>query len=437
MRLNTLSFAIALSLMLSSFAATAAETCGVPICDMSKAVSTFMSAPLQEQQKIIAGYSNEASRSTSAPALKNLSEFAATVKQSATKTHLEKSMLSAIAQLASLCSQGLAKYSMLDSRALLVLYSQLTHGNNRYDVLNYWTAKIKEIEDKDQLLELTRFFSGAAAQSTDFEDDDYITQLAKSSEQSAARKLFRLQPIYEGVYSIRISCEDKSKKCPAAEADKMVIIDPLVGDNFEVDVVVSSLRTFIHRFTNISVTGGGTALEGTGRNYATGALSKLHLDFNIVQGSFEGYIDTADERLNISGTIDPQAWLGQMFDNQISRAKRAEIPKELFNGVLRGLYRGKRVGLKINIFQDDMVGATMTIDELPQFKLRFYAGRFYPKTGLLMLAANPQAGGTLKFALTINHKINGVYQVEGIAFSSENAVVSPLVLEGVPVRGAQ
>lgn len=405
------------------------SSCGVPICDMQNTLSEFQRANAGEQYATLRRYTVLANTSDKSAVLTNLGAFAEGARAILAEINADKLLVDAAAQISTITTIGLARYSELNADLLLGFFKRIQNEGNRFEILNAWTLRLKEYEDKPSLLELSRFFAEAGKHCKTLEDDEYIVELAKNSEQAAAKKLQRLQPIYEGVYTVRVTCAGNSR-CAASRADKLVIVDPLVGDFLEADLIVGGLHTFIHKFQNVAVSGGGTVLEGIARNGATGALAKIHLDYDLELRSFSGTIESPDETLIISGTQDQDASVVRLFDFQIRHPVAHPVPKALFDHNFTGTFRGKKVTFKINTFTDELVGATMSFDDLPNFKLRFHAGRLFPKSGLLLLVSNPFIGGVLKMALTINESAPGKYVVEGFAFGSESAVVNQIDLQG-------
>lgn len=408
--------------------AAPATSCGVPICNLSRAIEELQKAKPQEQLNTLRKYSADAVGSVDAASLRNYLDFASQARSALVAAKSEKIVLDALNQLSSISSVRIAKYSELDAATLIDLFKALAHEKDRFEVLQWWADKIKNLEDRSSLLELAHFFAATKKISAELEDDEYVVELSKQNEQAASKKLFRLQPIFEGVYTAQVTCETQVN-CAATRIDRIVIMDTFIGDNLEVNLIASKLRTHIHRFQNVTTINGGMTIEGVSRSSSSGSLAKLQLDYDLDTGSLKGYVQTADEKLLVSAMPIAGASLIRLFNRQLEQP--VPLKKEIFEHAYKGTLGGKKISLRVSVFADDQVGATLGVDELPQYKLRFFAGRFFPKTGIVMMVSNPAVGGNLKMVL-IAHKSENSYSpvpyfFEGITFNSENAVVNDVV----------
>ncbi|MBI3543061.1 MAG: hypothetical protein HY075_07295 [Deltaproteobacteria bacterium] len=356
----------------AALADLAKPDCGLPLCDVAGALTQFQSAAPQDQASTLKRLSIAAYQTQAPAALKNLNSFAV------------------------------------------------------------------ELEGRAELVELSKFFSAASAFCTEVEDDEYIVAFAKQSEQAAAKKLARLQPLLEGVYAAEIACVDKSD-CPETRINRLVIMDALYADNLEISLVASAVNASIYRFPNVLISGGGKVVEGIGGNSA-GALAKIHLEGDA--GKLTGYVETIDFRLNVTARSVPGASLIALFDQQLAQPPANPISPKIFESKLVGSFDGHKAELKINLFPEDVqakreesVGATLSILELKGYKLRFHAGRFFPKSGILLLVASSPTG-TIKLGLTIRPRADGSgYDFNGVSFSSESARVNALGFQ-LDVAGA-
>ncbi len=416
--------------------------CGLPFCDIAKALTQFQTLNAQDQYESLKRATVSANKATAPDVLKNINEFAAGAKTLLAQAKAERLLTDAVNQINTICITRLARYSELNAAVLIDLFKQINLEANRFEVLLAWSTRIKEVEDRAALLELSSFFSQAAAQCAAMEDEEYVVTLAKLSEQGAAKKLGKLQPMFEGVYNAEVACEGKAV-CPEASIDHLVVMDTLFADNLEITLVASKVQTYVYRFSNVTVLNGGKTIEGLSVT-AVGAIAKLHLDYDSANTTLIGYVDTVDFKLAINSVQDPNASLIALFDRQYNNPIPAPILPALFEGTFKGLFAGKAAALKVSFFEEDpvtkhdeAVGATLTLSEISRYKLRFHNGRFFPKTGVLLLVATSPGGGMLKVGLSIRPVQGGGYELKGFCYSSENAQVNPISLTLDAAQGVQ
>ena len=434
-------FLLALAATASPAFAETGSSCGLPFCDVAKALSQFQALNAQDQYESLKRTTVSANKATAPEVLKNINAYALGAKAVLITAKADRVLLDASTQITAICITRLARYSELNAEVLIDLFKQINLESARFEVLTAWTLRIKEVEDRAGLLELSTFFSRAAAYCVAIEDDEYIVTTAKASEQVASKKLVKLQPIFEGVYKAEASCEGKTV-CPEASIDRVVVMDTLFADNLEVTLVASKISTYVYRFSNVTVLNGGRTIEGMTTN-AVGAIAKLHLDYDATNASLIGFIDAVDFRLVITAIQNPKASLIALFDSQLKNSIPAPIPPTIFDGNFSGTFAGRKSEMKVSFFEEDpitkheeSVGATLTILEIARYKLRFHAGRFFPKTGVLLLVATSTGGGTMKAGLSVRPSAsgNGGYELKGFSYSSENAQVNPISLQ---LDGAQ
>jgi hypothetical protein len=291
-------------------------------------------------------------------------------------------------------------------------------------VIGYWIGRIKQYESREDLLQLTKFFSEAAKLSQEVEDDEYVIADAEKAEQDVNTRIFRLQPFYEGVYQTSLTCEP-GRPCPFSWVDRLVILDSISTENVKISFSSSKLGVEIYAFTQVKVTRGGTRLEALAPNAGAGTLAKLELDFDITTRRISGRILTPETTFSVQAQGDPASAPISIFESQRREPNPVAVAPEAFEKTFSGTYGGKPAKLKINAFTEDEVGATLTIDSLG-LRLRFQSGRFFPKTGVLVLVG-AQSSSTLKLALGVRtQRGTGDLRINGISFSLNNGTTREL-----------
>jgi hypothetical protein len=443
---------IALFALSFALAAHADNSCSVPICDLPQTLATFKAAPQPVRYQTILSYSNPYRNSTDPAVLGNLLAFANGAKQILIDTHDETWMVNSASALISMCNISLAKYSAIDAGTLMGFFKALVYENDRNDVLQSWDLRAKGIEDQASMLQLSSYFSQAQAYCNSQEDDDYVIASAKLGEDTVNARMIELQPVLDGIYALSVTCPTGA--CSGTALDRLVVMDtlptPAPGaapntDGLQVSLVSSSLGAAIYGFAPVTISNGGTTIESVSRS-GTGPLAKLHLDFDLGSRMVTGTLQTTDTTMTIVGRAGTLKAPIQYFNRQVAQPNAQPVPNNLFDQTMHGTFGGQPASLKVNVFTLDQngdpnvqIGATLSIDSLPDFRIRFAAGRFFPATGILVLVGSPPDGDLIKMTLAFRGSPAAGYAVDGMSMSLGSGVLNDLsfTAAAVPAGAAQ
>ncbi len=405
--------------------APAPVACSLPICDQAAALADLKAKGQQARDITIRGLQSIASRSQKPAELLNLRDFARAAVPMLISVVEENWLIESVRNIDRSCTYNLALYSPIDSATLFGFFKELPYEETRYAILQFWADRVKEMETRNELVELTRYFGAARTFSTDLEDGEYVLQLITKAENELTDRTFRLQPLYEGVYEITSTCEGSSR-CAAFAVDKMVIADSLTDAKIQVTFANSRLGLALFAFNNTAVQDSGTTLVAVSRFTGLAALTRLQMAYNVDTRIASGTIDTPE--FLIRWTAKPAAGKSPI---DLMNAQRAAPPatlvsKSLFDSTLFGTYDGIPAKMKIDIFEDDVVGATLFIGNNYQYRIQYQSGRFFPKTGILVLAAD-KLGATSKMTLAIKVQAgSNAVAVSGTNYSNSSGAQSQI-----------
>lgn len=396
--------------------------CNVPICDMNSALDALKNADQKTRYETIQGYIGKAKRSTDVPTLQNFYDFAVAAKQILIEAHEEKWIIEASSYLAGACLDNLGRYSDVNATTLSKYYTSIKSEKGRADLLDFWKGRLKEFEDEKSLIEIAKYFSNAASISKADEDYDYIIDNALSNEQLVNTKLMRLHPVFEGVYNLKTNCEsDNGETCSNIAFDKVIITDSISFENIKVSFVNSGLGVQLYGFSDVKMTKGVSSFDAVSSNAGTdSSVAKLHFYFDTETRSISGYLKTPDSQTNFSATLDMSNSPSAFFDMQDKRSNPTPVPATIFDTTLTGQFGSETATLRVKSFDEEHVGATLTVTSLGGVRIKYQTGRFFPKTGILVLVGGYN-GGSMKMTLAFrkNAKTNRVDAI-GVNINSAN-----------------
>jgi hypothetical protein len=423
-----------LGLLLVSLPALAAPPCAVPVCDIPATVESLRAKSQAERYQVLIGHIATANQSTDPAVLANLLAFSEAARELLTALNEEKWLVEAAKNLGKSCVVRLAKHSAIDDELLLGFFRRLYYEQDRFDVLQHWAAQVRNLEDKETLRELGRFLTQAGAYCASLEDGDYVIDAARRAETAIHSRIIRLQPTFEGVFVAELQCQ--GTRCAGTELiDRITIMDTLLPENIQVTLSSSRLGVVVYSFQSIVMSQGGTHFEGLSRNAGTGTLAKLAFDLDPATRVITGTIETPEVAIRFTGHGDLDRAPIRLFDERVANPRPDPLTPAFFERTMYGAYAGRASRLKVNVFDDETVGGTLTIGEGNGLRIRFQGGRFFPKSGIVILISNTTGGGILKMYLSVANtprNAAGDYDVTGLTFNSLNGTVNNVDLTATP-----
>lgn len=393
-----------------------AQNCGLPVCNVPATVQGLRTKSQGERYNQILALGRVANRSQKAAELSNIRDFARAAAAVFIELEEEKWLITAAKNLAQTCTQGLAAYSPVQADLLMGYFVDLPYEQNRYEILQHWEVKAKEMETRQELAELSRYFGEARRYCEQIEDGDYVIQVIKKAEQTLIERTFALQPIYEGVYSIQSTCEG-SDRCDVLKVDRLVMVDTLGLEKLKVSFLKAASGISVFAFTGVAVGEGGTELTAISRYTGIGSLTRLELKFDVITRKLTGKIETPEFVMHFTGTPVNGSAPIEVIEAQRATPPVSPIPVAVFDTSLVGTYGGMAARLKVNVFDDDEVGATLFLGENGQYRLPFQNGRFYPKTGVLVLTSERPNMVTIKIVVSLKWTAgSGEVVAKGVSF---------------------
>ncbi len=151
-------FGIAATALMSPAAYAQMDVCSLPVCDIPSRVQEFRDAPQGLRWQWILAYTDQASNSSDARVLKNLSAIAAAIRPALVQANEEDWVIRGVDNIASTALQKLATAEGTSIDELMGYFKDLTSDGVRLLVLQYWRGKIAAATTQAALVELNRFF---------------------------------------------------------------------------------------------------------------------------------------------------------------------------------------------------------------------------------------------------------------------------------------
>jgi hypothetical protein len=408
------------------------SSCSVPVCDIPAEVEKFRQMGQGKRFDTMNALSATYRESRNAADLKNIAELASRLEAMLTEVKDEAWVIQTARNLRSTMLIQLARYSELNAAVLAGYYEQIPGESSRNGLLDFWYDRIKEAEDKATLMELMDLFSRVSIISAHTPNDPpYLSAKARQNESVITSRITQLYPYFEGSYRISVNCDKDSvggslgSYCGGNFMNRLVIMDTMSGDHLQIVMANKESGTQIYNFNQVIISGGGSTFEAIGT--PSGVPSQLHLVLDKTSGHISGTIRNADAigSVEISGDLDMTP--ATIYDFAAKIPNKDPLTAEMLTRTYAGQYSGRNVKLTLASFGPDQMGATMSFDDLPNYRLRFQLSRFYPKLGILVLLGGQPNGSHLKLTMFFKNTGTG-FEVIGLGFTDLNGATQELSL---------
>ncbi len=394
--------------------AAAAPECSLPFCDIPASLAGLRAgAPAARHEKLLEVL-ELASRETNPRNIANIMQWGQGMKALTIELVDEHWLVNEAKALINICAVRITFYSAPDAAVLMGYLRQLPYDTDRRMVYEHWILRMDSIEERAALLQVTQFFSEAVEYSTEREDDDYVVQLAKNGEQKAATKLFRLQPLVEGVYEARLTCVGMTDQaqCPSRLVDRLIIYDSLTPlEGIVAQFVSTRLSATIEHFSLLIAGNGGTTFEAA---VATNRVARLRLNFNLVTREVTGEIQTTESLIRVVARPIGATPI-QVFNERHDALLQNPLTTESLAAEATGTFGDVPAKMRIHLFDPETVGATLLLGTTVVQPIRFGLGRFYPRHGIFTFISDTIRGGVIKLTMAVVPQ-NNQYRVYGIGF---------------------
>jgi hypothetical protein len=415
---------------LASAPALADGACAVPVCDLDKAVAEFRAMPQSQRFQIIKGYEASYKNSTDVAVLENLSAFGQRLTALFAEIREEDWMIREAQTLSSMCNVGLAKYSPLSVEKISGYYRLVRGSDARGPLIDAWTKRIEEYDDKASLMALLDLFEKMAVISDADGDEAYVARGARSAQAKVTSRLVKIYPYFEGTYRVTTRCTGLASSDPVpsyckGQIDRLVIMDSLTDDEIQVSLVISRSASRLFRYKKVIISQAGTTFVSSP---LPGMTSEMSVTLDKATGRLRGSIKTAESlgTLEIEGELEQSP--SRVYDRQLAGPNAAPLALSELTGAYRGQFAGHPSVLTIRAFESGQVGASLTFSDVPAFPYAFQYSKFYSKLGILVLVGAQSNGALLKITAFFEKQADGSLRVHGLSYSDGTGASQELEL---------
>jgi hypothetical protein len=379
--------------------------CGVPVCEITTTMTAL--SELDENQRY--NYTNKLvytyAESKDANVLENLMAVAREIKTLTTDLGDADWVIREASTLLNNSVFNLAKYSPVDADKLTGLFKQLDNQTKRYEVIAYWQNELANIEDLAVLNDLVLFSLNAKEVSIAAGDEAWVPRAASSLASEITVKLTALDPVHEGVYTVKMMDNTKG-----VAFDKVVVLDSSSEENLVVMFLNSKFNKVAYSYTNAKII--GNTIEG--KLISNGSLSStVKMTVDRATGMLTGTItSTRDDAISFEGSQDFST--REVFAGN----SPVTVTKEDILKPLRGEILGIAGTLKLKEFNPGVYAASFVADN--GFVVINMVGKFYAKNAVLSLTHK----NMVKLVLALRDTEEGVMW-RGSSFSTKNGAVAP------------
>ena len=246
---------------------------------------------------------------------------------------------------------------MLGQDDLVGYFGQLKTEATRYSVITFWHQRIVQLEDKNSLLALLKFFVSADHLSAAAGDGGYVSRDAEAAEDEITLRLQQIYPFFEGVFAIDLKCASTDTNtsptyCTKKYIDRLVMMDTTSTDDLQVSLVSSQGGQSLGTYQHPVVSNGATQIDVV--DSPNGTLSSLHLELNSDTHTISGWFKSTDsgQVVQITGVQIGSAL--PVYDAQKGGA--APIPQSVFAAPLKGVYGGEKASITVSDFPSAVAG---------------------------------------------------------------------------------
>ena len=394
------------------------DDCGSQaICDVSAELQKLKDANQANRFQMIKNYRAIAQKSKAADGatLKNVLEFANKAVDLLKQLQEEDWLIREAQNLADDCLLGLAKYSELRPDQISSYYQQLHGESPRYEIITYWKAKIDGVEDTASLIKLSALFKAFAQISTADSDPDYLVRETQNAQDIISQRIVEIDPAFEGVYDIK-AFYPQSMGSARLDVDRLVIMNTLGSDGIQIALVNHESGLVYYTFANAIVSDAGASLEAAGP--VDGPVAKIHLSLDRAGKKVTGWLKNSDSlaSLQIDGSL--LVTPAEVFEGQARHPNTAPLSPQALNQAFRGKMDGATdFTLVLRSVDDQLIGATLVLDNVPHQPIQFQAVHVYAERGIIVLVATLSNGARLKMALFAQQTPTS-FSASGMAFST-------------------
>ena len=243
---------------------------------------------------------------------------------------------------------------------------------------------------------------------------------------------YPLNPIFEGLYAIRLTCKNPKTDCHADQlksVNRLSVVDSRLNTRVWLTFASTHHHDLVDRYMEAEINERGNHLVATpsSRSGTAGRFSYVELDFDEATGEFQGTV-VAPDSLSDYHIYGKPIETADQFTNH-------KPPRVLAASEVVGVYQG-RLGtlpghLTIKQLPDQhMVAHFQTLDkakgDVPLLRMDFSSGEWEPEQGVLFLTFNlPRLSGQGLMAMAFRSIRGNSILLSGfeIAGAADNKVV--------------
>lgn len=230
--------------------------CHVPVCDIAATIQDLKTKSADERSAFYSDLYQTNLNSKSADVLRNLNVFGAQAYKLSKDLNDPKITIKWAADVRQI-GQNLLTYADFQKTEFTNTYiesasmPELTRDSQqriRYAALFRWRTQVPLIFQINTVYEVYDYVQRAAVFSQEINDEDYILREAQVVLDLLSARISYLHPLYEGVYSIKTTCNHFIGQCSDKDlaSDRLVVMDSLTDYQIHASMAISSRMDFAH-----------------------------------------------------------------------------------------------------------------------------------------------------------------------------------------------
>ncbi|AZZ37915.1 hypothetical protein CIK05_14265 [Bdellovibrio sp. qaytius] len=250
----------------------AMAACQVPVCDIPATIADLKTKTSDVRSAFYSDlYQNNLSSKDQA-VLRNLNAFGAQAYKLSKDLNDAKVTVKWAADVRQI-GQGLLTYASFNKAEFISTYSEsasmpeLTRDSQqrvRYAALFRWRTAIPVMFNVKEIYEVYDYVQKSSDFSISIGDEDYIVREASNVLELLSARISYLFPLYEGVYSIKTTCNQLVGQCSEKDlaSDRLVVMDSLTDHLIVASLAISSEISFNYAIGNYNDTNPSHETDG-------------------------------------------------------------------------------------------------------------------------------------------------------------------------------
>lgn len=429
----------------SSFTYFSAWACGVPVCDIPTQIAEIRKMSSDERASYLLQLDESTKDSKDPLIVKNILDFS--TEALPVVLELDKPVYWIISMVSDMINRSnlfLSTRSTVDLSAdnLFDWYKNFvtdSAATYRFQVLTFWSNQLKNqtVGTIEDLRALIKFMNLAADYSISINDEEYVSNLARSVATESGLQMMRLRPSYEGVYSVKVTCDPVDQTvCPKLDTFSLLLGDDWRG--IQAAFIQKDEPRPVFEFTEVLLKDEITIVSTTGPLDDPFAPAGFTIVFDVEKQTFSGVLITSrtEKDVKVEGKliISPSKWFKAEVPEkfpELSEIAGKYVGQVIPSNARRSVLQNRTdIEIIIKSFGKDTFKATIRDSGNKDVLYDFSAGYYTKKAGAVSFFGGNDDG---VFKMTLAYRIHlGKKRWVGILHSLRTGKVTELYFELPP-----